>query len=222
MKNAFNKHLCLGLGAALLALAPALGQASVVVGDTNMIVNGSFENVPFGLSGSDGSYCYVGSSNFGCAAPLPDWDGRFALIASGSGAWSATPATGADRFHVGLQNDSFFTQEIVVGSPGQYTLTWSDAGRSGYADETYQVSFGGVLLATQTTVGGQGWATHSVSFSSAFGYHTLAFTGLTVGGDATAFVDNLSMAAAVPEPASWALLAGGLFGVATVARRRRA
>lgn len=212
------KRLTLTLAAALLAMAPALSQAS-----TNLVANGSFENVPFAMSGYDGSYCYLNSATYTCAAQLPGWEGSVApMMTSTSGAWSATKNTPSDLFQIGLQNNSFIGQSVAVASAGSYLLSWSDAGRPGYGTEHYQVSFGGTVLDTLTTVGGQGWSLHSATFTAGIGTQLLTFQGLNTSGDSTAFIDNVSLTAAVPEPSTWALMMGGIAGLGFMSRRRNA
>jgi hypothetical protein len=140
-------------------------------------------------------------------------------MSTSSGPWGATPNTAADLFQIGLQRTSSFGQAITT-SAGAYTLSWSDAGRNGYFDETYQVSFGGNVLGTASVVAGQAWGTHSISFASAGGSQLLQFQGLTNDADATAFIDNVSLTTAVPEPSTWALMFAGVATLFFVNRKR--
>ena len=62
----------------------------------------------------------------------------------------------------------------------------------------------------------------NVSFSTAGGTLALTFDGVLMPGpgqDATTFIDQVSLTSAVPEPGTWALMLGGLAGMA--AQRRR-
>jgi hypothetical protein len=209
------RHLSSTVAVALCALAPAISFA-----DPNLVANASFESVPFAMSGYDGSYCYEGGSIYACAGALPDWSGAFPIMTSQSGAWSATPDTASDHFQIGLQNNSFIAQTIQIATPGSYTLTWSDAGRPYYGNENYDVSFGSTTLATEGTYGGQAWGVHSVTFTATAGAQLLQFQGLNTTGDSTAFIDNISLTAAVPEPSSWVLMIAGIaLGVSVVRRR---
>ncbi|CAN5139109.1 hypothetical protein BH11PSE9_BH11PSE9_10150 [soil metagenome] len=211
------KLLTLAFGLAASALTPAFAGLS-----NDLVANGSFEDSPPALSGNDGSYCYQNSAVYQCNYLVPAWDGAMPVMSSTSGAWSATPDRPTDAIQIGLQNDSHISQSISIVTPGLYTLSWSDAGRAGYNEQSYAVAFNGITLATLTTTPGQAWGAHSVTFGALAGNQLLSFTGLNTFGDSTAFIDNISMTAAVPEPTTWALMLGGLIAVGSVARRRQA
>ena len=108
----------------------------------------------------------------------------------------------------------------ILMAAGTYQLTWSDANRG--ADQTYSVSFDGVTYQSYTTVGGAGWGTQSLVFTTGGGTGLLSFAGDTSfqERDATSFIDNVSLTAAVPEPASLLMMAVGTLGL--LAWRRRA
>jgi choice-of-anchor C domain-containing protein len=67
------------------------------------------------------------------------------------------------------------------------------------------------------------WQSHGFSFTATGSSTTLTFQSLTAGGGCCwgAELDNVSVAGAVPEPASWALMIAG-FGLVGAAARRRA
>ena len=83
------------------------------------------------------------------------------------------------------------------------------------------MSFAGALLASVDAVTHAGWATHSIDFNAITGNQTLLFKGLNSSGDSTAFIDNISLTAAVPEPSTWALMMAGMAGTVFTARRGR-
>ena len=182
-----------------------------------LISNGSFENVPFAMSG-DGSYCYIGSTTFGCAGSLLGWSGIFVVIKSNSPAFSSSPNTASDLYEVGVKVGSTITQTVSIPTNGAYQLSWSDAGRQFYGTENYQVSFGAVVLATLSTIGGQSWSRHTVTFSANAGTSILSFAGNSQT-DSTAFIDNVSLTP-VPELATSALFVSGLL-VLVLARTAR-
>ena len=209
------KHFVVTAALALLA-ATASAQA-----DTNLLVNGSFEQAGPSFAAA-GSYCYLGYAPLECGS-LPGWSGKLPVIASSSGAWGIPSGlSGWDSAQgdilIGLQNTSYAVQNVGLAA-GIYALTWSDAGRSNYGSGTsYIVSFDGQDLGTYSTTLGQGWATHTLAFTAA-GAGDLRCQGLSINADGTAFVDNVRLTAAVPEPASLVLILAGLVSIGLAARR---
>ena len=205
------RSLTLTLGTALLAIAPALSRA-----DTNLLTNGSFENVPFAMSGG-GTYCYMNAAIVPCAAQLPGWEGSVApIMTSTSAAFGASPNTVTDHHQIGLQRNSFISQSVAAGS---YVLSWSDAPRAGGL-RTYDIWRDNDVLATFTPASDQGWGSHSLTVVASPVPWVLTFQGRSDEGDATAFIDNVSLTAAVPEPSTWALMIGGIVGLGFTVRSR--
>jgi hypothetical protein len=179
---------------------------------TNLVANGSFES----SASASGEYCY----SVNCT--VPDWNASL-LIASYSGAWGnpngANPsAIPLGTWVAGLQNNGTLTSDVTIVAGQSYTLTWDDAGRSGYYNHAYDVTIGGVTFADLTTAGGQAWAAHSETFT-ALTSGSLTFTGQFITPDGTTFIDNVTLSA-VPEPTS--LLMMGVAALGLVGWRRRA
>ena len=185
-------------------------------------------------TGTTGDYIYNGApasvtTYYGGVPTLvgtvADWTGSFVSIASSSSPWgnpSGLAGFNAATFGgyvAGVQADGVLSQSLDL-APGTYTLTWSDANRG--ANQTYSVAFAGTTYDTYTTVGGAGWTTESLTFTTTGGLGDLSFVGDTSFGerDATSFIDNVTLTAAVPEPASLLMLMVGVMGL--VGWRRRA
>ncbi|MET3132740.1 hypothetical protein AAKU55_003018 [Oxalobacteraceae bacterium GrIS 1.11] len=198
--------------AALLSACVA-GSAQAV----NYVSNGSFETS--GASLVDTSYCYLNVAGHECGG-VSGWNGVFPLILGSSGPWGA-PNTPYGNFLAGLQNQSHFEQALSLPSAGVYALSWADAGRGNFGSgaQAYQVLFDGVALNTQSVAMGAGWSMHTLSFNAGSG-GMLRFQGLNTVGDSTAFIDNISVQAPVPEPTRYSMLAIGLGLLVFTARSR--
>lgn len=209
--------------AAFLAVAavPAIANAGV-----DLISNGGFESPTLGA----GNYDYVGGT-------LNSWtySGSAILINAanpnpGGSAWypSAPAPTGFGGVQfAGVQQQGSLSQTFNVTSSGALDLTWLSGGRpASYGccngDQSYQVLVGGVVEGTYSTTSGQAFTPVSLTLLGlGLGAHTLTFQGRSPN-DETAFIDNVSLsAAAVPEPAAWALMLVGFGGMGAAIRGRR-
>lgn len=197
---------------------------------SNLVSNGGFD-------GTTGDYIYNGApasvtTYYGAvptlAGTVADWTGSFVSITSSSGPWgNPSGLAGFDAatfggYVAGVQADGVLSQSLDL-APGTYTLTWSDANRANSgSNQTYSVSWAGFTFDAYSTVAGAGWNTESLTFTTTGGLGDLSFVGDTSFGqrDATSFIDNVSLATAVPEPASVLMLLVGVLGL--VGWRRRA
>ena len=97
---------------------------------------------------------------------------------------------------------------------------------SGPTTEQLQASLGNQTQSTSVVSvasgGFQGWYTQTFTFSATTASEVLSFlsVGTPAGNPPLALLDGVSLVAA-PEPATWALFAVGLGGIAVMAHRRR-
>jgi hypothetical protein len=105
-----------------------------------------------------------------------------------------------------------------------YTLSYAYGGRPGGGEQALDVSFGGVLLTTNTGSLGV-WTDNSFTFKATDAMETLTFASQNLGGLPSYGneITNVSLTAVgVPEPAAWAMMMVGLGGIGAALRRRNA
>ena len=214
----------------ILAAAAFGAVAMGAQASTNLLTDGDFESTGATFNGS--SYCYSGNVPAPqCSTPTPahpgysvsGWTGLDPVfLTSNSGPWgspSDQSHTGIDLggYVAGVQSTASLISDFTFVAGDEYTLTWSDAGRTNYGStQTYSVTAGGDVLGSFTTDNGQ-WTSHSFTFTAASDA-ALIFQG-TVNADATSFIDNVSVTA-VPEPTALLMMGVGTLGL--LAWRRRA
>ena len=206
----FRNALSLGTAAlALAAAAPARAQ----------LFNGGFEAPLLGASPF--------STNL-----ISNWGGSpsYGVSQNVVGGFQATGGAAEGTQYAYMQGvASAISQTVNFAVAGNYTLTWSDAGRTGGAgfggNTTYALLVGGVPLSSFTTITGQGFSTKSASFAIVTpGLIQVRYDVSTSVGDNTALIDNVILAGpsvSAPEPGSLALLALATPGIALFVRRRR-
>lgn len=191
------------------------------------LVDGGFEAKGAALPVN--SYCYdtIAAGDGVCAASA--WTGDAGVIRSGNGAWGGVTAASGNYYGF-VQTTHTLQQTFTATESGTATANWIDTNRAGYGGlQSYNVWIDSGMTSQQigsfsTAVGG--WVSRlSSSFTLLNGQnYTLRFTGLATV-DSTAFIDNVALnvtpSAAVPEPASWAMLIAGFGFVGAAARRRR-
>ncbi len=180
----------------------------------------SFENYPaagYTYSGSFSGYVpgWTFTPNAGLAAEGSGFnvpttpDGTQAAFLQDNG---ATVSQSVD----GFDSSFLYTLNIWVGTRFNSGCCTGDAGVSFFIDGV-QIGTTGILTSfTPFTL-------YTIPFTVATsGPHTLALTNVSLAGDNTAFVDDVSIAAtASPEPATFAVIGGALLALGLARRRRR-
>lgn len=106
---------------------------------------------------------------------------------------------------------------------GNYTLTFQYSARPGIglASNGIDVLLNGSSIFNVSGAGGSGtsWALQTVNFT-AFGPGTLSFSAIGTSDSLGGYLDDINLAAAVPEPGSWMMLLAGFGLIGTQLRRR--
>jgi hypothetical protein len=208
--------------AAMAVFHPSLGLASPIVGNASFetpVVSGDTYTTGFGsLNGATDMAPWVFGASGGAS-----YDG----LAVNGGALGASGIPDGSQAGF-LQGTGTFSQSISGFSAGTYVVSFEAEERNGgLGPDPIQVQIDG----TTETFGGSGTASPGASFTTfttdpftvAAGTHVLSFFGTVPFGalDRTSFVDQVSISAVVPEPASQALLGIGAASLLLVACRRR-
>jgi hypothetical protein len=204
------------IGTVLVALAALSATGAHAAG--NLLADGGFEAPNLG----NGNYIYpVGA--------LDAWtyNGAVLINAQSSSAWygGSAPAGQQGLQFAGVQGSGSLSQSFTATAT-TLLLTWLNAGRpynGGYdGDQTYQVMLDGVAVGTFSTTSGQAFTQQNLTLGAltSGSSHTLTYQGLEAR-DETAFIDNVSLTAAVPEPATWAMMIIGFAGIGLTLRGSR-
>jgi hypothetical protein len=102
-----------------------------------------------------------------------------------------------------------------------YTLSFADAENLTVPGDNFNLSApGGPTDAFTDT--STSWQTHTYQFTATSASETIAFTGTSTGPNEATAIDNLNLTAAVPEPATWAIVILGFGGLGAMLRRSSA
>ncbi len=225
--------------------------AAVILGGSaqaaNLVVNGGFETLTNGIGQIDNNTVATGWTSGGYNFVF---NGATADSAGAVGQYGSLylwgPANGSNN-GIGPSPDG----GNFVGADGAYlvapieqTLTgltagkdyvvkfyWAAAQQSGYTgdnDEHWTVSLGGAPSQSTSTYynhtgGFSGWKAESFTFTADSATAVLSFlaVGHPNGVPPFSLLDGVSVAAAVPEASTWAMLIAGFGLVGASARRRR-
>jgi hypothetical protein len=211
MKNTVAT-LCVGLGLVLSAMhSQAADSCTAVAG--NFVANCGFETGTFTgwtLSGNDVPSAQDNLYGVEGADPFPLPGGT----APNNGSFQA--------FVSDLPSNPTTLSQTFSTAPGSYTVSFYLSQQlvgTGIVNNDLNVSFGGNTLANLTNVGVQGYTKYSFTTNVSSPSSTLS---LSMGNEVGEFLlDDVTVTAAVPEPASVTLAACGLGLIGFAAKRRR-
>ncbi len=196
----------------IIAAVAALAATSPVAA-ANLIANGNFETGTLAgwtlADSGSGSWFVIGNGAGTAISGFPT-----PTLAAGGSFVAMT-----DQSNPGSHN---LSQTLTLGA-GAFVLSFdargSDQSNSGGApDQQYIVTVDGVTITGPNT--NPGWGFYSFNLNLTAGSHTFAFQENDDRLFYTAGLDNVSLTAAVPEAATWAMMVVG-FGLVGVAARRR-
>ena len=237
------------INAILLSLS-AIAAMGAAQASTNLVANGGFEQTTNGTNkqlsstvtdeanrttmtgwtssnGNDGGYNFVLDTKTAPTRASAIWletdgngydplSGRGNVFASDSQYWPGTRS----------QTISGLTAGSVYTLSFDYALAQQVGFDGANTNNYWQVGFGG---ATQNSTalsiadnGFSGWKTATMTFTASGASQVLSFLakGEAPGAPPFLLLDGVSLVSAVPEPATWGMLLGGLGLVGLLARRR--
>ena len=197
----------LKLAAVAAALAAGAAHATPVV---NLLSNGSFE--------AD----LQGNGSWNIYSNLTGWTGGDYGIELRNNVVGVAP-DGVNFVELDTTHNSALYQNVSTVLNQTYTLTFQFQDRPGVdtASQGLEVRWGGNLVGTVNNSLGGGWQSVSYSLVGTGNVEALSFRALGTDDSLGTSLDNVSLAAAVPEPETYAMLLAGLGLVGFAARRRQ-
>lgn len=212
----------------VLVLAAALCGAAAAHAATNLLVDGSFEgeSVPAGDYGM-----YPGTSFYGwTAGPAAPLELRDDVV--------GTAEDGVNFVELDSTANTTLSQAFATTAGQSYTLSFwysnrpqNDAYNGVFPGGvvpvssqglSYDVGTGAVTLPALAVNTGTDnlWSEYTTTFVATGASTTLTFAALGTSDSYGSSLDNVSVTTAVPEPASFALMAAGGLGLLGMVRRR--
>ena len=219
-----------GLSAVAFLTLATSAQATLV------FTNGSFETTTNGkgelgfntiaTGWTTTGYNFLYTSGSADTTGATGQDGNVQLWGPGNGSANGLPASSPDGgnfvaadgvFQVGAIQQTI--TGLTKGNAYAVGFWWAGAQQSGYntaTTEQWQVSLGGqtqsTVVVTDASHGFTGWVHKTFTFTADNTSDVLSFLAIGTPAGVPPFVllDGVTVAAAVPEPGSWALMAGGL------------
>jgi len=202
---------------AMVALASALSIAALggAAHAANLISDGDFSSPITGGSGSWGLF-----ANGAVGAWMND---NHDLLEVGNSGTYVLPCDNGGCQNLEVNANTFDTdsQTVTLTAGKHYDLSWDYGGRPGGGPQILDVSFGGNALTSDTGSYGV-WSHNSFLVTGTGNPEDLVFASEVTGGLPSYGneITNVSLVA-VPEPATWAMMLMGLFGLGAVMRTER-
>ena len=120
--------------------------------------------------------------------------GQSGVSGNGSGFTAGNAGAPQGKQVAFVQNQGVISQSVSNWAAGSYAIAFQLAQRANYGStQTLQVLVDGAVVGTFTPTPGSYQSVKTGSFSVSAGSHTISFKGLNASGDATAFLDNVSV-----------------------------
>ena len=230
-----------------LALAAVAAMSAMSARAVNLVVNGGFETTTngkgqLGFNTNATGWTNVNGYTFLYTPGTVDSSGALgqygnvSMWGSNNGGVNALPnsPTGGNfvafdgGFQVAPLQQTIFG--LVVGQKYELGFDWGAAQQftfTGATTDQWRVSLGNETHSTavvnNASHGFSGWMHQTFTFTATGASEVLSFlaVGTPNGVPPFALLDGVTLAAAVPEPSTWALMLGGFAVVGFIARRRR-
>jgi choice-of-anchor C domain-containing protein len=198
------------LQAAAVAALFASGAASAAV---NMIQNGDFETYTVGVA--SGGYTMVGAGS----SAITGWTIGGVSVDLIKNSYGSVTGTSVDM--LGTPGPGSLSQSFSYAANTTYTLSFDLSRNPNGSYTALSVDVNGIH---NEYIGTSLANTQTFSFTTGqtAGAQLLRFSSINGDGYSGAVLDNVTLTAAVPEPASYAMLLGGLGLMGFMARRRSA
>jgi RHS repeat-associated protein len=195
----------LGRKVAEIAPAPGAGQARPVTSyDYDAVGNRTSVTTPLGFAVADTGFEQPGlaTGTFQYAPDASGWNfaGGAGISADGSAFTAGNPAAPGGTQVLFLQGTASATQQVANWQAGTYVLSFLAARRGNFGGANdFRILVDGQSVGTFKPLNTSYDSFATAPFTVSAGPHTIRIEGLnTVGGDHTAFIDNLGIVSAPP------------------------